>query len=87
MKLRHYLDMPFLSEYSDNNMEESHSVLKFTFKGGDVTSSIQCSFRNLDSEYFDFTEDKHFCWFAAITRLLSSNISKIFVVSQHKVRY
>ena len=87
MKLRHYLDLPFLSEYSANKIEESHSVLKFTLKDGDVKSSIKRSFRNLDSEYLDFCEDNHFCCFAAITRLLSFKISKIFVVSQHRVRY
>ena len=86
MKLRHFLDLPFLSGYPTNNMEESHSVLKFTLKGGDVKSSIKRSFRNLDSEYFDFTEDNHFCWYAPITRLLSFKVSKIFVISQHRVR-
>ena len=87
MKLRHFLDLPFLPDYSNHNMEESHSVLKFSIKGGDVKSTIKRSFQNLDSEYLEFTEDVHFCWFAAITRLLSFKISKIFVISQHKVRY
>ena len=82
ISLGHFLEVPLLPEFSRDSADDIHQVIKFWSDDDDgVHQSVCGSFRTVDSSFFTFTENRHFCTYAGITfnrYLCKHNFPKTF---------
>ena len=87
ISLRHFLEVPLLPEFSRDSADDSHEVIKFWSDDDDgVHHSVCGSVRTVDSSFFTFTENRHFCTYAGITfnrYFCRHNFPKTFAISQN----
>jgi len=86
ISLRHFLVLPLAPEFARDSPEDVSQVVKLSSDGRAIDEIITGTFRKIETEYFSFVEENHFCWYASFGLWSCKHAFKqIFVISQHRV--